>query len=88
MTTRRDAVDAAIRGALTPYTMREFGRPPGNVTEGERIAYDRACEDCAKVAMQTPDKFGTLADYSHKECALVAARLIRALKSDARQPGE
>ena len=42
---------------------------------------ERAIEEAATVALLTPEQFGSLADDSHKECAIVAARLIRALNA-------
>lgn len=44
-----------------------------------RAGLSAGIERAAQVAMSVPNHFGTLADDSHKECAIVAARLIRAL---------
>ena len=44
-----------------------------------RAGISAGIERSAQVAMTVPDTFGTLADDSHKECAIVTARLIRGL---------
>ena len=71
---------------LTDADRAEIARlsPVFDILEADTIAIYRAgiaagIERSAQVAMTVPDTFGTLADDSHKECAIVTARLIRGL---------
>ncbi len=67
MTTRRDAVDAAIRDALAELCdaiPEDF-----DIEETDRAIYDRACENCAKACMD----FGEDSNYAERYAAVCSA---------------
>lgn len=76
-----DGTAASLQGAAERTYL-------AGIAIGKAAGRIEGLEEAAKIAMNTPDKFGSLADDSHKECALVAARLIRAARALPDTPAE